>query len=557
MASVDIKGAEVEAAEIEAEMETADKIVEVFKSPIPSFSPGELEYERSVATANLLYRFSRPYFVVQPESPAQVQTIIKTAVSNGLKITVKNGGHSFAGFSTTDRGILLDLARMQDVRLHKGPNDKPVAVTLGGGAQWGHAYKALVAGRYDGYMVNGGRCPTVGVSGFVLGGGLGPFTRKFGMGCDSLTEATIVTAKGDLVTVKETDDKQSNEGKLFWALRGAGGGNFGVVVELKMKVQRVHDRIVAGRFTYSQLDEPFMGAMKELYRFDWPVNATIDTHWVCEVKPNDASSYVRFVAYFNGEEREFRGLIDRAIGNVHPELAARMKERTLSEPSTLFLHETLVAQWWEETTRAFPSNKAYSLYTSFVFEKRLEIVNIVADKVKHWLDKFQSSFSEDEAILEVTWVHAGGHASVVGSDQTAFPWRAGTYFTYIMVRWYDKWLSAKMGQFLEAFKSDLRRFSMESEAAYINFADVSLSDYASAYYGPNYPRLQEVKQIWDMYDYFHPPQGVRLPKSKDSAGNDGDWVDLPRRQWESRGAFPARKKADFAGIIRDLTDLGF
>src|SRR5438128_1772678 len=84
---------------------------------------------------------------------------------------------------------------------------------------------------HDGYIVNGGRCPTVGVSGFVLGGGIGQFTRSFGMGCDTLKEITIVTADLSVVTVKDTDDPVSPEGKLFWALCGAGGGNFGVVVE--------------------------------------------------------------------------------------------------------------------------------------------------------------------------------------------------------------------------------------------------------------------------------------------------------------------------------------
>ena len=104
-----------------------------------------------------------------------------------------------------------------------------------GGARWGHAYKALVDGDQNGWFINGARCPTVGVSGFVLGGGLSPFTRSFGMGCDTLLEATIVTADGERVTVTSKDDRKEDKGKLFWALCGAGGGNFGVVVELKMR----------------------------------------------------------------------------------------------------------------------------------------------------------------------------------------------------------------------------------------------------------------------------------------------------------------------------------
>jgi FAD/FMN-containing dehydrogenase len=572
-------------------------MAKVFTSPIPSFLPGGQEYEKSVATSNLLYRFSRPYLVIQPESPAHVQTVVKTAVSRGLRITVKNGGHSFAGFSSTDRGILLDLSRMQDVRLHSDPEtDELKAVTLAGGAQWGHAYKALVAGRHDGYMVSGGRCPTVGVSGFVLGGGLGPFTREIGMGCDSLTEAKIVTADGALVTVGEQDDRDSDKGKLFWALRGGGCGSFGVVVELKMKVPRVRKHVVTGGFTYhSELDKPFVETMKKIYRFDWPDTATIDTHWQCEASPGNPSSSVRFVIYFDGDKPDFDRLVDRAIGippphprhhhqggghnlhlveeevpprrppttDHHPcSLADLIKERTLTEPSTLLLHESLVLQWWEETLRALPTNKSYSVYTSFIFERKADITDAATDIVRAHMDTFHRVFSQDTASLEVAFVHAGGAASRVGPHATAFPWREGTYFAYIMIRWSDKWLSSRVREFFDGFKARLRPLSMADRAAYVNFTDVAMRDYATAYYGSNYPKLQEVKKIWDPFDYFHVPQGIRLPGVQDglggAAGEVVDWVDLAHHQWEnpSRAGLPPPRD-DFPDVIRNLADLMF
>lgn len=112
-------------------------------------------------------------------------------------------------------------------------------VTAQGGALWGHVYKTLVDGRHDGFVVNGGRCPNVGVAGFVLGGGVGPFGRSLGLGCDSLLQATVVTASGDMVTVKRSDPPRSARGMLFWALCGAGSANFGVVVELVLRVSQL------------------------------------------------------------------------------------------------------------------------------------------------------------------------------------------------------------------------------------------------------------------------------------------------------------------------------
>ncbi|KAK4220658.1 hypothetical protein QBC38DRAFT_505552 [Podospora fimiseda] len=555
------------------EIKTADKIVQTFISPIPSFMPGGQEYEKAVATSNLLYRFSRPYFVVQPENPEHVQRIVETAQAGNLRIAVKNGGHSFAGFSSTDHGILLDLSRMQDVHLHLHPETgEPEAITLAGGAQWGHAYKTLVAGRHDGYMVNGGRCPTVGVSGFVLGGGLGPFTRTLGMGCDALIEANIVTADGKLVTVKGEDDPTSDEGKLFWALRGGGCGSFGVVVQLKMKVQRVQDHVLTGRFAYyGELNQETVNTMKKIYRFNWPREATIDTHWQCDIKPNNPVSSVRFVVYFDGAKPDFDRLVDKAIGkpgrrpkqrHQNNKLAHLIKERTLAEPSTLLLHESLVLQWWEETLRALPTNKSYSVYTSFVLERCPEVTNYATDIVKAHIDAFQREFIQDTASLEVTFVHGGGAASDISVEGTAFPWRAGTYFVYIMVRWDDKWLAGRVRQFLHAFKAKLRPCSINEHAAYVNFTDVAMTDYATAYYGPNYPKLQEVKKRWDPADYFHVPQGVRLPGGGDVDKPKSDeqqhWTNLAHHQWNNpgRAGLPPPKDG-FPDAIRSLADLGF
>ncbi|UKZ82710.1 hypothetical protein TrVFT333_010505 [Trichoderma virens FT-333] len=170
--------------------------------------PGEPDYERSVITTNRLYRFSRPNCVIHPKSILDVQKVVNEAVSQNIAITVKNGGHSYAGFSTASQGILLDLKE-----LNKGKIDiESKIVTLEGGMVWGQVYMLLINGKHDGYIINGGRCPSVGASGFMLGGGLGPFTRSFGMGSDTLKEATIVTANGKRVTVKDTDDPSSPKG---------------------------------------------------------------------------------------------------------------------------------------------------------------------------------------------------------------------------------------------------------------------------------------------------------------------------------------------------------
>lgn len=275
-------------------------IVDQLKSRfIMVYRPGEHDYELSVANANKLFRFSRPTCVVQPTTAKEIKLVVKQAKSQNIPITIKCGGHSYIGASSTDNGILLDLHRMHAAKL----NWDTKTMTIEAGALWGEAYKPLIDGRHDGWMVNGGRCPPVGTTGFILGGGIGPFTRSVGMACDSLVEATLVTATGAIVTVSEKDDPESDKGKLFWALRGAGCGNFGIVVEMKIKVHELKSkdgRVVAGLHTWfppPDNTELLRTTMTKFYMTDWPDTMTIDSSWLCDVR-KDSKIGIRFTCRF-------------------------------------------------------------------------------------------------------------------------------------------------------------------------------------------------------------------------------------------------------------------
>lgn len=219
-----------------------------------AFLPGEREYEFSCATANLLYRFTRPHFVVQLEMWAEVLTIVDRSYELKLdgKLTVKCGGHSYMGFSTMDQWIVVDLKRMTDFEI-KFKDGKPDVAVIQAGARWGDIYRSLVRPDYRGYVVNGGRCPSVGFGGFILGGGLGPFGRTLGMGSDTMVGATIITLEDGQVVKLDVD--ADNDPKLFWALRGGGTAAFGIVTEFRMKVcalknPKVDRGVTACRYTW-------------------------------------------------------------------------------------------------------------------------------------------------------------------------------------------------------------------------------------------------------------------------------------------------------------------
>ncbi|KAE8440889.1 hypothetical protein EG329_006356 [Mollisiaceae sp. DMI_Dod_QoI] len=494
-------------------------IVDVFKSKkIPVYKPGEEDYQRSIATANRLFRFSRPACVVQSEHTAHVEFIVKQAKLQNIPITIKNGGHSYSGSSIANKGILLDLVKMNEVHLDMDSK----TVKLQGGALWGNAYKQLIKDHHDGYIINGGRCPTVGVSGYILGGGLGPFTRSFGMGCDSLMEATIVTAEGSAVTVKHTDDPKSPEGKLFWALCGAGGANFGVVVELKMIVDRLENRdgiVVAGRFVWNPEEDKIdlLKTMNRFYLTDWSNQMTIDSTWLCDLRMAPGKLGVRFTVYFDGNKHDFDKQINRSV--AQKELASLFERRTKAEKSTQLFYESLDAQWKEETKKAFPESKSWTIYSSFVFENDPVRIESVTAMVNEELEVFRNKFKGEQVLAQATFIHSGGQAAKKQRSDTAFHWREAVYHAYIMIQWDDKWMERDMRDFCKAFKARLRPFSTKGRAAFINFPDGALGTeaYERAYYGNNRKKLQLVKQIWDEDNFFEWPQGIRLPNPNEQS----------------------------------------
>jgi FAD/FMN-containing dehydrogenase len=197
----------------------------------------------------------RPALVVQCRGTADVVAAVNFARANGLLVAVRGGGHSIAGHSVCDGGLMIDLAGMNGVRVD------PIAKTAraGGGAKWldfDHETQAY------GLATTGGTNSDTGIGGLTLGGGLGWLAGKYGLTCDNLLSADVVTADGSVVIASATENPD-----LFWGLRG-GSGNFGVVTSFEYRLHEV-TTVLGGLVIH-----PFERA-KEVLRFYGEFSRTI------------------------------------------------------------------------------------------------------------------------------------------------------------------------------------------------------------------------------------------------------------------------------------------
>jgi FAD/FMN-containing dehydrogenase len=258
------------------------------------------------------WRSTPSAYVVKAANAADVSAAVRFAAARRLRLVVRGGGHSYMGGSCAPDSLLVWMRPMDQITLHDtfvpaGTKAAPApAVSLGGGCIWLHAYQAVTggAGRY----VQGGGCTTVGVGGLIQGGGFGSFSKRYGLGAASLIEAEVVTADGAVRIVNA-----AREPDLFWALKGGGGGTFGVVTRLTLRTHDLPSNFGAVRWRVQAKSDSAFKALLE--RFVQVYAAKLfNEHWGEQVR---AKAGNRFEA-----DMVFQGLDAQAARAAWAPLAA-------------------------------------------------------------------------------------------------------------------------------------------------------------------------------------------------------------------------------------------
>lgn len=425
-----------------------------------------------------------PRAVVLCEAPEDVSETVSFARRSGQRTATRSGGHCFAGRSSTE-GIVIDVSPMSSVSVSGD------VTTVGAGARLGDLYNALDE---HGLTIPAGCGPSVGISGLTLGGGLGILGRKHGLTSDSLLGAQIVLADGRVV---ECDDHR--DGELFWALRGAGGGNFGVVTSL------VFETLPAPAATAFHLLWPHTHAAEVVDAWQaWaPYGPDELAASLLLTAPGhiDRPPVVNLFGAMIGTEADVAGLLDELVARVGAEptmsssrqMPYRETKRYLAELGDAMAggDDRLGKTSRDETTYGYPFSKSE-------FFRRSLPTEAVAALVENLHEGRVSGQSRE---LDLTpW---GGAYNRMPAHATAFAHRDELFLLQHSVVARPDASAAEM----EAARSWLVRswasvHPWGSGRVYQNFPDPDLEDWARAHYAANFERLVRVKARYDPDDSF-------------------------------------------------------
>ncbi|MFD7627021.1 FAD-binding oxidoreductase [Streptomyces sp. NPDC059851] len=462
--------------------------------------PGDPGYPEARQLFQPRYDTVAPAAVAYPAHAGDVAVCLDFARRCAVPVVPRSGGHSYAGWSTCADGLVVDVSAMD------GVVPSGAGVRIGAGARLGDVNRTLAA---HGRGIPTGLCPTVGIAGLTLGGGLGLASRAYGATCDRLTGATAVTPDG---VVREVDALR--EPDLFWALRGGGGGNFAVVTELRF------DTHPAADCAYAELQWTDSDADSSAVLHGWQ-------RWLPAL-PEPFWSQVEFllpsgppppptvrVLCLDGRAELDRQLTRLADLVGRPSRDARTVVRGYEETLRAMsgCSERTAAQC--RLPGALPGRGAEGRIDRDSYGARSDFwpaaglpdpaVAAVLARVRRYARDVPSGGT---GVVQFTG-DCGGAVNRPAPADTAFVHRDSAFLTQYLAYWPATATAAGAARhlaWLDGLWQDLRPWA--GGRAYQNYIDPKLPGWRTAYYGPNLARLEEVRRAHDPGRLFRFPQAV-------------------------------------------------
>lgn len=443
--------------------------------------PGESEYEDARTVWNGMAARA-PGLIARCADVDDVQSAIRAASEIAILTAVRCGGHSLAGFSTCDGGLVIDLSRMRQVTVDPDARRARVA----GGCLLGSIDTAT---QKAGLIFPSGVVSHTGASGLILGGGTGWLTRRFGLSCDNVEGFTLVTADSSVVRANPQENPD-----LFWALRG-GGGNFGVVTEFELKLHPLSSVVLAEGLT----PEADIRRLLEFWR-DFMAEAPNDLKWNVDL---------RLAPHTNKVPVALRGRPvagSSLVWTVVPEVGRPYLEHALSLCSSDSVSKKTISflQLQTMADSDFPHGRRY--YTKSGYFMYLD-----DNTIERLLEAVATIPSRE---TQIEFAYLGGAAAQVPANETAFGDRSAPFIMNLLANWAEP--SADVGNvsWVRGLFNKLR--PAMKPGVYVNFMSGDEQDRVPEAYHERWDRMVAVKTRYDPDNFFRLNQNVapRKPVGK-------------------------------------------
>lgn len=436
---------------------------------------GDFKYEDARRAWNRAIQ-KYPLAFIYCKKKEDVINAILFSKENNIPFRIRSGCHNYEGYSTGNDVLVIDISRMNNIYI----DEKNNKVTIEGGVRNRELYEALGA---LGYPFPGGGCPTVGVVGLALGGGWGYSSRIFGLACDSLVELELVDYCGKTIVANENINKD-----LFWACRGGGNGNFGVVTSMTFNIPKKIDMATLISIDYRDIDieeniELIEVIQREFKTLDRRINLKVAIY---NSKENGRG--VKITGIFYGDKKEAHEIL-KPFKNCVSKFNFNLDYRRVVEIN-------------REIQDSHPPYEKYKSTGRFVFrdynkEEIRNIINLVGNR------------AEGSVYSAISFYGLGGAVCDKEKDSTAFYYRDAKFIMGLQSVWEED-------EFAEVNKEWVReKFLYIKEitnGSFVNFPFAELKDYEREYYGENIHELRKIKLKYDPYNIFKFPQVIKSEK---------------------------------------------
>lgn len=409
-----------------------------------------------------------PFLIIYPLDEEDVSNCIKYVSFNKLNFRIRSGGHCYEGYCILDYGVVIDLSYMNQISFNE--NDNTLIIAPG-------AINSMVYEQVSklGYIFPGGDCHDVAISGYTLGGGWNYLSRMFGLGIDSLSELEMIDYKGKLVKANENTNND-----LFWACKGAGSGNFGVITKLKFNLTKKMNYVTLIEFDYIVSDK--LAAQKFFDVWDSCIDE-ID---------NRLTLTSSFEKVNNNIKISGTGIF---LGDIIDAEASIKYFRKLQNIN-INLNNILYKEAMDKIIYSSPPFEKMQKFGLFNYQK---LENNQIEEIVSLLNNI------DDSKTKLILYSMGGEIANRSSADSAFFYRNARYIIGFQISWENEVNAYKYKEYLYKCYLIIRKYT---KGAYLNNPYINLYNYKKEYYGLNLNKIIKIKNKYDPDNFFTYEQGI-------------------------------------------------